>query len=128
MPYALLLGFLAAVLNLVPILGFWITFAAAMVTALFTPQPFAMILKLGIFFLVTQALEQNVLSPKIVGRQLGVKPIVLLLVMLGLSIFFGIFGVLLAAPVIGLARGVWALLAVPRRPQVSAGGGPAAPA
>ncbi|MCK4414519.1 MAG: AI-2E family transporter [Candidatus Eisenbacteria sp.] len=113
LPYALLLGCIAAVLNLVPILGFWVTFVVAMITALFTPAPLSMLLQTAAVLLIAQGLEQNLLSPKIVGRQLGVRPIILLLVMLGLSVFLGVLGVLLAAPVIGLARGVWVLLEVP---------------
>jgi len=113
LPYALLLGCIAAVLNLVPILGFWVTFVVALITALFTPAPLSMLLQTAAVLLIAQGLEQNLLSPKIVGRQLGVRPIILLLVMLGLSVFLGVLGVLLAAPVIGLARGVWVLLEVP---------------
>jgi predicted PurR-regulated permease PerM len=50
-----------------------------------------------------------------VGRRLGAKPVVLLLVMLLLSVFLGVAGVLLAAPVIGLARGIWEIWGPPTR-------------
>jgi predicted PurR-regulated permease PerM len=123
LPYALLLGCLAAVLNLVPILGFWITFLVALITALFSPTPLPMLAKTAAVLLIAQGLEQNLLSPKIVGRQLGVKPIILLLVMLGLSVFFGVLGVLLAAPVIGLARGLWAILELQPAEAVTASDG-----
>lgn len=109
LPYALLLGFLAGVLNLVPVLGFWITFLLSIAVALFAPDPVAMLLKTAAVLLVIQLLETHVLSPRIVGKQLGVKPVILLLTMLGLSVFLGILGVLFAAPVIGLVRGIWSL-------------------
>lgn len=115
LPYALLLGFLAGMLNLVPTLGFWVTAILALSAGLFTPAPLAMLAKTAIVLFAVQILEQNLLSPKIVGSRLGTKPVVLLLVMLALGIFVGIAGVLLAAPVIGLVRGAWALWGPPPR-------------
>ena len=104
-----LIGLLAGVLNLVPILGFWITFILALAVALFTPEPLPALLKTGGVLLAVQMLEQHLLGPRIVGRQLGVKPVILLLTMLGLSLFLGFLGFFLAAPVIGVARAAWAL-------------------
>jgi predicted PurR-regulated permease PerM len=107
LPYALLLGFLTGFLNLVPVLGFWICALLALLAALLTPAPLSMLLKVALVLLVSQVLEQQVLSPRIVSRQLGVKPVVLLLVMLTLTAVLGVVGILLAAPTIGIARGVW---------------------
>ncbi len=107
--YALLLGFLAGVLNLVPVLGFWLTFGLAFTSALFSPQAPVMVLRVVLVMTAEQLLEANLLSPKIVGGRLGVKPVVLLLTMLGLSVFLGVLGFFLAAPVLGLARSAWLL-------------------
>ena len=109
LPYALLLGFLSGLLNLVPVLGFWITFLLSLSVALFAQDPVTMLLKAALVLLVIQVLETHLFSPRIVGKQLGVKPVILLLTMLGLSVFLGILGVLFAAPVIGLTRGIWTL-------------------
>lgn len=126
LPYALLLGVLAGVLNLIPVLGFWVTLILCFAVALFAPQPLQMLLQTLIVLLVVQVIEANLLSPRIVGKQLGVKPVILLLSMLGMSIFLGVLGVLLAAPAIGLARGIWALWGPPRRleeqPEAAADG------
>jgi len=123
LPYALLLALAVGVLNLVPVLGFWITAALTLVITLFTPNPLDMLWKAALVLLITQALEQNALSPLFVGRQLRVKPIVLLLVMLGLGSLLGLAGLLLAAPAIGLAHGLWAIFA----PRPAAPGMDAAP-
>lgn len=109
LPFALLLGTLAGVLNLVPTLGFWVTAILAVSAALFSPAPLAMVAKTALVLAIVQLTEQNLLSPRIVGRRLGTKPVVLLLVMLLLGTFLGVVGVVLAAPAIGLARGAWAL-------------------
>jgi predicted PurR-regulated permease PerM len=109
LPYALLLGFMAGVLNLVPVLGFWVGAIAAASAGLFTPHPLSMLLKIAVVLVIEQLLESNVLTPRIVGGRLGTKPVVLLVAMLTLSLFFGVIGFLLAAPVIGLVRGIWVL-------------------
>ncbi len=109
LPYAFLLGCLAGLLNLLPVLGFWLTFVLALTAALFSPTPGPMLLKTAAVMLGLQVFEGQFLSPRIVGRQLGVKPVVLLLTMLMLSSFMGVLGLLLAAPAIGLARAVWVL-------------------
>lgn len=113
LPYALLLGCLAGLLNLLPVLGFWIVFVLAMAVALFSPTPGPMLLKVALILLGLQVLESQFLSPRIVGGQLGVKPVILLLTMLLLSSFLGVLGLLLAAPAIGVARGIWALWGPP---------------
>jgi len=117
LPYAILLGFLAGVLNLVPVLGFWVSAVLATLVALFTPAPLQMLLKVWLVLLAEQLLEQHVLGPRIVGHQLGVKPVVLLLAMLALSAVFGVIGFLIAAPVIGLARGLWEIWGPRRRAE-----------
>jgi len=109
LPYALLLGVLGGVLNLVPVLGFWLTFLLTIIAALFADPAGPMLLKALIVLLAVQALEQHLLSPKIVGHSLGVKPVVLLLVMLTMSLLLGLLGILLAAPLIGVVRGMWAI-------------------
>jgi predicted PurR-regulated permease PerM len=95
------------------VLGFWVTFVLAMVVALFSPAPGPMLLKTALLLLGLQVLEGQVLSPRIVGGQLGVKPVILLLTMLLMSAFLGVLGLLLAAPAIGVARGIWALWGPP---------------
>ncbi|MBM3316987.1 MAG: AI-2E family transporter, partial [Candidatus Eisenbacteria bacterium] len=108
---------LAGVLNLVPVLGFWVSAVLATLVALFTPAPLQMLLKVWLVLLAEQLLEQHVLGPRIVGHQLGVKPVVLLLAMLALSAVFGVIGFLIAAPVIGLARGLWEIWGPRRRAE-----------
>jgi predicted PurR-regulated permease PerM len=127
LPYALLLSFVAGLLNLIPTVGFWVTALLAVVAALFAESPLAMVLRVAIVLLVIQALEQHVLSPLLVGRRLRVKPVVLLIVMLGMGALLGVIGILLAAPLIGLANGIWALLDL-RPPQAAAEAAGSSPA
>src|SRR5262249_43621373 len=69
MPYAIVLGVLAGVFELVPMFGPILSAIPALAVALF--QPFPMVLwVLGIFVLIQQ-FESNVLAPRITGHAVG---------------------------------------------------------
>lgn len=96
MPYTLLLGLIAGVLELVPYLGPIITavFAAAIG---FTVSPELGLLSLVVAAIVQQ-LENTVLVPRIMDRAVGVSPVVTLLAIAGFGTLFGLSGAFLAIP------------------------------
>lgn len=99
LPYAVLIGALAGILNMVPIVGYWISLILAVVVALSTGDPARMALWVFGIFLVIQMLEQNYLSPKIMGDQTGLHPVAILLSLLIFGSLLGLAGALLAIPV-----------------------------
>lgn len=96
-PYALLLGLLAAVFNLVPYLGFAVTLVVALVVALFSGAILSSLGKLAIVLVVEQVVEQ-VVGPLIVGESVGLHPVWVILALALFSFFFGFFGLLIAVP------------------------------
>jgi predicted PurR-regulated permease PerM len=100
-PYALALGLLVALLDLVPLVG--ATFAAIVVTTvafLSTDSIWSGIVVL-IFFIVYQQLENHLLQPLVYGRTVQLSPlIVLIAVLIGASLA-GVLGALGAIPVAG---------------------------
>jgi predicted PurR-regulated permease PerM len=104
LPYALVVALAAGVLNIIPTVGFWISFALAAVACFFDPDPLALLLKVAIVFIVLQTLEGNVLTPRVLGRQLGVNPGLLLVTQLSLAVFFGVVGLILAAPLLAFTK------------------------
>ena len=60
---------------------------------------------------VVQLLESFYLTPKILGKELRLHPLLVVLVVLGGAIFFGPVGALLAAPVVAIGLLVWRSLA-----------------
>lgn len=100
-PFALALGLLVAVLDLVPLVG--ATIAAIIVTTvafLGTDTVWAGIVVL-VFFVVYQQLENHVLQPLVYGRTVQLSPlIVLIAVLIGASLA-GVLGALGAIPVAG---------------------------
>ncbi len=100
-PFALALGLLVALLDLVPLVG--ATFAAIIVTTVSfvsTDSVWSGIVVL-IFFVVYQQVENHLLQPLVYGRTVQLSPlIVLIAVLIGASLA-GVLGALGAIPVAG---------------------------
>jgi predicted PurR-regulated permease PerM len=107
-PYAILLGFLAFIMEFVPILGTFISGAACVLLAL--TQGWLIALFVLIYFIGLHIVEADIVGPRIVGRALGIHPLVSLLAILTASELFGIYGVLFAAPAIGLLQAIFTTL------------------
>ena len=58
-------------------------------------------------FVVIQFLESNVISPKIVGEQVGLHPMVMITAVIVGGTLFGFLGVLLAVPATAVAAVFW---------------------
>lgn len=106
LPYAVLLGFLAGILGIVPYLGVMLSIAPALIIAFIEPK-FGMmqpVLTLGVFVLV-QMLEGMVISPKIIGNRVGMHPLtVIISIMVGTTLLGNITGGLLAIPLTAALR------------------------
>ncbi|MFA6253396.1 MAG: AI-2E family transporter [Patescibacteria group bacterium] len=95
--YALLLAVLAGLLEIVPILGPWISAIIAIFFA--WGDSFNKALYTGILYLAIQQLENHVVVPKVMGKSTGLNPIVVILAILTGGRLAGIIGALLAVPI-----------------------------
>ena len=98
-PYAIFVGLMSGLLNIIPYVGLLISLILTLVVALFTANPFATMIKAAIVFAIVQGLEGSVISPKIVGEKVGLHPMIVILSVLVGAQFFGFWGLLLAVPV-----------------------------
>ncbi|MDQ3521561.1 MAG: AI-2E family transporter [Gemmatimonadota bacterium] len=103
-PYALALGVVAGVFNVVPYLGLIATLFPALLIALFSGAVVASLIKLALVIGIVQMLEQAVISPRIVGESVGLHPVWLILSLAVGGYFFGFVGLLLAVPVAVLVK------------------------
>lgn len=99
LPFAVLLGFLAGALTIIPILGPNIAMIPALVIACFAPGGGWTALSVFVLFIVVQIIENNVIGPLIMGRAVGLHPLAILLCLLIGGMMFGMVGVILAIPV-----------------------------
>ena len=101
-PYAPLIGLLAFILEFIPDIGTIITGFVAVVIALTVSWQLAVVTL--IYTIIVDCIEGYVLSPRIIGRAVEIKPVVTLLAMIAGSELFGIWGAVLAAPTVGLIQ------------------------
>lgn len=103
-PYALLLGVLAFLLEFIPILGVFISGALAVLLAL-TQGWLTAIFVVG-YFIVIHIIEGDILGPRVVGKALGLHPLISIIALLAGTELFGITGALFAAPVAGIVQAI----------------------
>jgi predicted PurR-regulated permease PerM len=100
--FAIFLGVLAGVMELLPQIGPIISLIPALLLALAT-SPLAVVL-VSVFYVIDFIVEANVLVPKIEGQVINFKAaLVLVIVLVGLAIG-GIVGAILALPVAAIIR------------------------
>lgn len=95
--YALLLGIIAMIFEIVPIVGPVLSAIPGLMLA-FTQSP-TLGLWVLLFYLVVQQLEGHVLAPLILGKTLGLHPVTVVIALLIGAKLAGILGILLAVPV-----------------------------
>jgi predicted PurR-regulated permease PerM len=101
-PYALLLGVLAFVLEFIPVLGTLVSGAICVLLALTRGWVIALIVL--VYFVVVHVIEGDVVGPRIVGKAVGLHPVVSLAALIAGAELFGITGALFASPVAGVLQ------------------------
>jgi predicted PurR-regulated permease PerM len=103
-PYALLLGAIAGVFNIIPYMGLVASLIPALVIALFSASPLVALLKIAAVFAVVQVLDSSVIGPRVVGEAVGLHPVWVLLALAVSGYFFGFVGLLIAVPLAVLVK------------------------
>ncbi len=101
-PYAVLLGVMAFILEFVPVLGTLISGVICVVLAL-TKGWLIGVLVLG-YFIIVHVLEGDVVGPRIVGKAVGLRPIVSIIALITGAELFGLWGALFASPIAGVLQ------------------------
>ncbi len=99
-PYAVALGLVVALLDLIPLAGATIAAILVVLVAIAASGVTAAII-VGVFFLIYQQLENHIIQPLVYGRTVQLSPLaVLVSVLIGAQIA-GVLGALAAIPVAG---------------------------
>ncbi|MBV9577477.1 MAG: AI-2E family transporter [Chloroflexi bacterium] len=105
-PYAVLLGVLAFFMEFIPVLGVFISGAAALIIAIVHFQEVLRPLLVLGYFVVVHVIEGDVIGPRIMGRAVGIHPATGLIALVAGTELFGIWGALFAAPLAGLLQAI----------------------
>ncbi len=96
LPFALVLGLIGAVTNIIPYLGPFFGAAPAVIIGILDSPTKALLVI--IVMVIVQQLEGNVISPLIMGRKLNIHPLTIILLLLVAGNLAGILGMILAVP------------------------------
>ncbi|MBU3828989.1 MAG: AI-2E family transporter [Candidatus Lactobacillus pullistercoris] len=102
LPYGYALAILAAFLNLIPYFGTMIAFIPALVIGIMTSVP--MFIKVLIVFCIEQLIEGRLISPLVMGNKLEMHPITTILLLIGASAVWGLWGVVFGIPIYAILK------------------------
>ncbi|WP_185958354.1 AI-2E family transporter [Fodinibius sediminis] len=101
--YALLLGLIAAIFNLIPYLGTVIGYGIALLFVLATQSPTLALGVIGQFFVV-QFIENNILTPNITGSYVQINPLVTILSLIAGGMIWGLPGMFMVIPYLAMLK------------------------
>ena len=105
-PYAIALGLIVAILDLIPLAG--ATIAAIIVGAVAFLHSVPAGIIVVVFFIVYQQVENHILQPVVYGRTVQLSPLVVLISVLIGAELAGVLGALAAIPVAGTLQVIFA--------------------
>jgi len=100
--YAIFLGAVGIVLNIIPYFGLLVEITLAVIVSLFSGDPGFQVPTVIITYLLLNLLETSFLIPKIIGDRIGLHPAILILSLFVFSYFFGFIGMLIALPTMSI--------------------------
>jgi predicted PurR-regulated permease PerM len=103
-PFAIFLGVTTALLNIIPYIGIFISALFAVTIAFLTKDSLWYVAGTMGLYLFTHLLESNILTPNIVGHRVSVNPLATFLALLIGSEVWGIMGMILFIPFVGILK------------------------
>lgn len=103
LPFWLIIGIIAGLLNLIPFVGPFVGGALAALVALFNGSVSQALWAVGIFTAIQQ-LDNHVITPMIQRTRVNLSPLVIVLALLAGGSLAGLLGVLIAVPVTAAIR------------------------
>ncbi|CAN5547532.1 AI-2E family transporter [soil metagenome] len=102
--YAVLLGIISAIFNLIPYFGTLIGGSIPLLMALLIEDSPGYALGVAILFIILQFLENNILTPNITGGYVNLNPFITILSIIIGGMVWGIPGMFMVVPIIGVIK------------------------
>ena len=96
--YALIIGVISGICNMIPFIGPLVGTFLAVIAALTTGQPISAVWAI-IGMLVVQQVDNNLLAPKVIGNSVGLHPVFIMMAIIIGGDVGGLIGMLVAVPV-----------------------------
>ena len=101
--YAVLLGFMIGLFNIIPYFGAIVAVAIAILITIITGG-LSQAIWMAIWVIILQQIDANVINPKIVGNSLEISPLLIIFSVTVGGAYFGVLGMFLAVPVAAVLK------------------------
>ena len=101
--YAVLLGFMIGLFNVIPYFGAIVAIIIAALITIFT-NGFSVALWMTIIVIIVQQVDANIINPRILGNSLQISPILVIFSTSVGGAYFGVVGMFLGVPVAALIK------------------------
>ena len=101
--YAVLLGFMVGLFNIIPYFGAIVGVMIAILITLITGG-ISQAIWMGILVTILQQIDANIINPKIVGNSLEISPLLIIFSVTVGGAYFGVLGMFLAVPVAAVLK------------------------
>jgi predicted PurR-regulated permease PerM len=104
LPHAILFGVLTSMLNIIPYIGVLIGSTLPILMAFLTKDSMGYVVGVAAVCFFVQFLDNNFITPYVVGSSVSINPLTATLVLIGSSLIWGIPGMVLCMPLTGMAK------------------------
>ncbi len=101
---AIAIGVVAGVCRIVPYLDVIVGLTLSMVVLLSNFAGWGQVASVVLVFLVVQAIDGAFITPRVIGERVGLHPMVVILSVLAFSDRFGLWGVIVAIPLVAIVK------------------------
>ncbi len=104
LPFAILVGIISGLGDIVPYLGTLFGVLLSVIIAGFYFHSFKAILLVLLVFAIIKIVEDWLIYPKLIGDRVGIHPLIIILIIIFAGEYFGITGMILAIPFAGVLK------------------------
>ena len=101
--YAVLLGFLIGLFNLIPYFGAIVAVSIAIIVTILTGG-FGKAVLMAVVVIILQQIDANIINPKIVGNSLEISQLLVILAVTIGGAYFGVLGMFLSVPIVTVIK------------------------
>ncbi|RFC55184.1 AI-2E family transporter [Brumimicrobium aurantiacum] len=102
--YSLFLGILAAILTPLPYIGVFVSGVIPIIIAILTKDSAWYIFGVVAVFALVQFLEGNIITPKIMGNNVNINPLIIILSLVIFGAVSGLVGMILTVPILAICK------------------------
>ena len=101
--YAILLGFMIGLFNIIPYFGAIIAVVISIIITIITGGLSQAVI-MAIVVIILQQIDSNIINPKIIGNSLEISPLLVIFAVTVGGAYFGVLGMFLAVPIIAVLK------------------------